>query len=82
MAGQKYPMGGHLIDPPKECPYRKGPFTDGGVWTDLGCCISCCTNHCERYNWFKRAGSRQRNQDLINRGCKNITVSGEVDNGV
>jgi hypothetical protein len=60
-------VGGHIVDPPEDCPYRK-QWSDGGIWTDLGCCQVCCTNRCKRYQWYKRATKHMRVEDLRNKG--------------
>lgn len=73
-----YPMGGNLIDPPEKCEWRR-TFKDGGTWTDFGCCMTVCAEKCERYEWYKKASNEERQQDLIDRGCKNIYRNGKKE---
>lgn len=75
------PYGGHLIDPPENCEYKRKAF-DGGIWTDLGYCQrNSCANTCEEYKWFKKASQLDRIQREINHGV-DIRVSCFPDIGL
>jgi hypothetical protein len=60
-------MGGHLIDPPDQCEYKR-LADDGAIWTDFGCCQACCGNHCERYKRFLKMSPVLRRRDQRKRG--------------
>lgn len=66
-----YPAGGHLIDPPLHCPYRKYA-ADGGVWTDFGCCQTHCLEKCDTYREDKRATPEERIQRELDRGVHEV----------
>lgn len=57
-------FGGHLINPPEECPFRFKNL-DGGVWTDLGNCIASCKDRCVRYYKFKGMSKEERLEELF-----------------
>ena len=59
-------VGGHMINPPDECSYRK-KFPDS-IWVDLTCCFVVCKNHCEKYEWYARATRRMRIRYLQRNG--------------
>lgn len=69
-AGQPYyNWGGHLIDPPERCEWRK-TADDGGVWTDFALCMTRCEDHCERYKRVCKMNPVMRARDLRRRGVK------------
>ena len=57
-------VGGHLLNPPEECCYRKS-FPDKSIWADLGCCSNVCKNKCSLFKWFLKASEPERVQYLI-----------------
>jgi hypothetical protein len=52
-------MGGCLPNPPMECPYRRRA-SDGGIWTDFGCCLSLCHEICDTYKRICKATLDER----------------------
>lgn len=55
------PMGGHLVNPPENCPWKKMAY-DGGMWAEFPICGYYCelNKECERYRWFKKASDLER----------------------
>jgi hypothetical protein len=48
---QKQNMGGHMINPPKDCQYSHHA-EDGADWVDLVKCETLCDGKCSRHNVF------------------------------
>ena len=73
-------VGGHIVNPPKECPYRKidRPFgfskRASGYWVDIGCCISCCDRACDFWRWYKNASPQERRTYKLKNGVINATI--------
>lgn len=68
--GRYYNLGGHLIDPPNDCPKKKRT-EDGASWVDLALCRNChSSKECNRYTSFIKMGPNERNDDLKSRGVK------------
>lgn len=63
--------GGHLINPPDECPYKFQSARDGGVWCDLGNCTRTCGDKCSRYYEYKRMTPSQVKDELYANGVVN-----------
>ena len=59
-------VGGHIIDPPEDCPYRKK--IGDAIWADAGCCQCCCESKCKRFLKVKRMRPYERAQDLRDHG--------------
>lgn len=63
--------GGMIVNPPKNCSKRfKAP--DGGIWTDVGRCMTCCEQKCERYEWFCKSSDLQKAAEWKNCGVQNF----------
>ena len=59
--------GGHMINPPEECPWAfKQP--DEGVWVDLGNCNLNCKDRCIRSYQWKRLSVDERKEELFDNG--------------
>lgn len=67
-------MGGFLLNPPSNCQWRV-KAKDGGVWTDLACCNTCCKNQCDHFHWFKAASAKQRNRYWKKHGVRYFIFS-------
>ena len=65
-----YPMGGHMINPPEDCPRRK-VLPDGGVWADYPVCSFYCEDKCSRYYQFQKMTEEERKEELRNNGVMN-----------
>lgn len=65
-----FPKGGHLFNPPKTCPFRRRA-DDGGIWTDLGCCLSNCREKCNRYLYYAKMKPAEKQEHLMKQGVKN-----------
>ncbi len=63
-------FGGHLFNPPQSCPFRRRA-ADGGVWTDLGCCISNCQEACNQYLYYIKLNPNQKQEHLKVQGVLN-----------
>ena len=65
------PMGGHLVNPPENCPWKRMAY-DGGMWVDFTLCAGFCDNRnsCERYQWFTKATDMERAKDWKRAGVK------------
>jgi DNA-directed RNA polymerase subunit RPC12/RpoP len=66
----KDPWGGHMINPPGECPYRFVDKDGGGHWVDNGNCNITCKDLCVRYYQFSRMTPDERKDELIENGVK------------
>lgn len=66
----KHNRGGHMINPPEECPFR---FVqrDKGEWVDLGNCNRTCKDQCIRFYQWKRMGADERKDELFDNGILN-----------
>ena len=60
-------VGGHLINPPRECNYRRR-YSDNAIWTDLSCCNVVCKEQCEKFLWYVRASTSMRVRYLKRNG--------------
>lgn len=54
-----FPRGGHMINPPEECPYA------ARGWVDLAFCVSRCQGLCDRYREFRSMSPDDRRQELL-----------------
>jgi len=70
---QIYNMGGHMINPPEDCPSRQRA-NDGGEWVNLPICAYYCERRddCDRYQQFESMTDEERRQELIDNGVKNM----------
>ncbi len=63
----KQAWGGHMINPPKECPYRF-IAKDKGEWVDLQWCVNYCKDICKRKMIWKRMTRGEKKFELeVNR---------------
>ena len=68
--GKKYEhCGGHMIDPPSICKYKK-QAPDGAIWVDTSLCIKTCKikNQCDRWNEYGNMSIHERIDDFRSRG--------------
>lgn len=65
-----FPKGGHLFNPPKSC-VHSCTAEDGGVWTDIGCCRSCCRDICNRYLYYTKLKPAEKKEHLKKQGVQN-----------
>jgi len=63
-------IGGHIINPPEDCPHGFR-LPDGGKWADLGNCNRTCKSHCTRYYQWKRMSVEDRKAELYENGIIN-----------
>lgn len=56
-------FGGHLLNPPRSCSFRRRA-EDGGIWTDIGCCLSNCRERCNRYLYYSKLKPAQKTEHL------------------
>jgi len=63
-------MGGHMINPPEDCPYAFR-VPDGGEWTDLGNCNRTCDDRCTRFYQWKRMPPEDQREELYANGVIN-----------
>lgn len=63
------PIGGFLFNPPKTCPYRRRA-EDGGIWTDIGCCLSNCREKCNNYLYYAKMKPEEKRSYLRKNGIK------------
>lgn len=49
-------LGGHMLNPPDDCPYAHKHFTspEGARWIDNGICVMNCRAHCARFLEYKK----------------------------
>lgn len=63
--------GGMIVNPPNSCS-KSFKSSDGGVWTDIGKCMTCCEQKCERYEWFIKSSDLQKAIEWKNCGVRNF----------
>ena len=64
-------LGGCLPNPPKECSFSR-VASDGGIWTDFGCCLGACKERCDLYKWVCKAGLEERREYWRKCGVRNF----------
>jgi|GEM_PF-5542019 hypothetical protein len=45
----EYPRGGHVADPPEDCPWRKKFEPGGAYWTETCFCGYYCDEQCGQF---------------------------------
>lgn len=72
-------IGGHIINPPIECPFRKRNQSINNVTlchvVDVGCCIGGCDIKCEFFRWWEMASTKQRASWSFKNGIINPSMT-------